>query len=286
LATDEQRDDDGNGLVERADRVKIHVLPNLFTAGNLCFGFLAVVKIIQATRPEELEPKNLNWALVFILAALLCDLLDGRLARYGGYESPFGREFDSLADIVSFGVAPALLVHRIVLVEFPTASWAFAFIYLVCGGLRLARFNVIHSQAQRSTHKHGPIKHFVGFPIPAAAGLIASLVLFIGVYKDYIWGQTARFVLPLILLVLSAAMVSTVPYPSFKTLDWRMQKPFLVFVGLIVLGSLAAALALHEKALAIMLPAIFLTYLFWGLWRWSRSRRQTVEKHAAQHAPP
>jgi len=276
LAADDKREEqeNGNGLVERADRVTIHVLPNLFTAGNLCFGFLAVVKIIQATRPEELVSKDLNWALIFILAAVLCDLLDGRVARYGGYESPFGREFDSLADIVSFGVAPALLVHRIVLVEFPTSSWVFAFVYLVCGGLRLARFNVIHSQAQRATHKHGAIKDFVGFPIPAAAGLIASLVLFIGVYKDYIWGETARFVLPLILLLLSAAMVSTVPYPSFKNLDWRMQKPFIVFVALIVLGSLVAALALHETALAIMLPAIFLTYLFWGMWRWARQRRK------------
>jgi CDP-diacylglycerol--serine O-phosphatidyltransferase len=265
-------------LVERAGRVKIYVLPNLFTAGNLFFGFLAAVKIIQATRPDELnlQDPNLLQGLTCILLAVACDLLDGRVARFGGYESPFGREFDSLADLVSFGIAPALLLQKVVLNEFPRAGWIIAFVYLACGALRLARFNVIHSQMQREEDKHEALKEFVGFPIPAAAGLIASLVLFLGEYKDFIWGRESRWVLPFIMLLLSGAMISRIPYPSFKNLSWATEKPFLFFVALIVGIGLAVNAALHPKALAVMLPSVFLAYLIWGLWRWvmNRGRRQ------------
>src|SRR5213594_3057334 len=106
-------------------------------------------------------------AIFFILAACFFDLLDGRLARLGGHESMFGREFDSLADVVSFGVAPALMVYRIVLQEFPRACWIIAFIYLACGALRLARFNTASANDDGDTHPNT----FTGFPIPAAAGL-------------------------------------------------------------------------------------------------------------------
>src|ERR1700760_2040386 len=106
------------------DSGKIFLLPNLMTAGNLIFGFLAVLKIIEGAFLRETGGEN--WAHTYlvsiycILAACVCDLLDGRLARLGGKESPFGREFDSLADVVSFGVAPALLVFKIVLHEIPS----------------------------------------------------------------------------------------------------------------------------------------------------------------------
>jgi CDP-diacylglycerol--serine O-phosphatidyltransferase len=268
--------DDNNGLTERADKVKIYVFPNLFTAGNLFFGFLAMVNIIQATRGEgvNIQDRNLLWGLRCMLLAVACDFLDGRVARFGGYESPFGREFDSLADLVSFGIAPALLVQRVVLEEFPKVGWVFAFVYLVCGALRLARFNVIHAQAQTEEDHHEAIKQFVGFPIPAAAGLIASMVLFLGQYKDAMSGLPVRFVLPFIMLVLSWAMVSTIPYPSFKNVDWTTQKPFLVFVALIVGLGLAGVIVLHAPALALVLPAIFYAYLFWGLLQWARGTRK------------
>src|SRR5208282_4450812 len=126
---------------------RIFLLPNLMTAGNLIFGFLAVLKIFEGSIQQA--KGGPNWthfyyiSIYCILAACVFDLLDGRLARLGGRESAFGREFDSLADIVSFGVAPALLVFKIVLYEIPhRIGWLFAVFYLLCGALRLARFNV------------------------------------------------------------------------------------------------------------------------------------------------
>src|SRR5437762_6867119 len=124
---------------------KIYLLPNLMTAANLFCGFAATLKILQGALLQASDPDSaanlFHAAIWFILGAFVFDFLDGRLARLGGHDSPFGREFDSLADIVSFGLAPALLVYRIVLQEFPRAGWVVAFVYLVCGPLLLARFN-------------------------------------------------------------------------------------------------------------------------------------------------
>src|SRR5947199_2500686 len=156
-------------------RIKIYFLPNLMTAGNLFCGFVALTKIVEADLAEGY--KDILVALFFILLACIFDLFDGRIARMGGRESPFGREFDSLADIISFGVAPAFLVHRIVLkdvfISYPEAGWFIASIYLICGAFRLARFNCLAAQSGT-----GGGKEFLGFPIPAAAGLVASLTLF------------------------------------------------------------------------------------------------------------
>src|SRR3974377_2271062 len=126
-------------------KLKIYFLPNLLTAGNLFCGFVALTKIVQAKIPEDFH--QIKLALAFILLACIFDLFDGRVARMGGIESPFGREFDSLADLVSFGVAPAFLVHRVVLKEVfenhPQWGWFIASIYLLCGAFRLARFNCL-----------------------------------------------------------------------------------------------------------------------------------------------
>src|SRR3954465_3836047 len=127
------------------EKLKIYFLPNLMTAGNLFCGFLALTRIVEADPQAANFVTMIRHALLFILLSCVCDLLDGRLARMGGAESPFGREFDSLADVVSFGVAPAFLVHRIVLHDLspghPEIGWFLASIYLICGALRLARFN-------------------------------------------------------------------------------------------------------------------------------------------------
>src|SRR5512140_164447 len=156
-------------------KLKIYFLPNLLTAGNLFCGFVALTKIVEA----DIEAGNfqqVKYALGFILLACIFDLLDGRIARMGGVESPFGREFDSLADLISFGAAPAFLVHRVVLkdvfVGHPEAGWFIASVYLLCGAFRLARFNCL------SAMREAPSKDFLGFPIPSAAGLVASLTLF------------------------------------------------------------------------------------------------------------
>src|SRR5688572_28139800 len=165
------------GSSQTDQKLKIYFLPNLMTAANLFCGFVALTKIVSA----DLEAGNfreIRLALFFILLACIFDLLDGRIARMGGHESPFGREFDSLADIISFGVAPAFLVHRIVLKDVfprhPELGWFIASIYLICGAFRLARFNCLAAQAGT-----GGGKEFLGFPIPAAAGLVASLTLLI-----------------------------------------------------------------------------------------------------------
>src|SRR5437868_13170718 len=160
---------------------KIYLLPNLMTAGNLFCGFTATLKILEGALMQNVNPDAagdlFHAAVWFILGACVFDLLDGRLARLGGHESAFGREFDSLADIISFGVAPALMVYRIVLQEFPRACWIIAFVYLACGALRLARFNTVSANGGINGNDAG--KNFTGFPIPAAAGLVASITLFL-----------------------------------------------------------------------------------------------------------
>lgn len=257
--------------------LNIYLLPNLMTAGNLFCGFLALTKIVEADRATNFGA-NINTALFLILLACIFDLLDGRLARMGGKESPFGREFDSLADVVSFGVAPAFLVYRVVLKDvFATQleiAWFIASIYLVCGALRLARFNCLAAQPG-----YGGSSEFMGFPIPAAAGLVASLTLFIMWLdgKELTHGNW-RYVLPVILVFLSFMMVSEVKYPSFKKIDWRTKRPFVkVVVAILVIGFF---LILWKKVVPVAAPVIFTTYLLYGFVRprISRKVRDEIEQ--------
>ena len=254
---------------------KIFLLPNLMTAGNLIFGFLAVLKIFEGTvhRASGLD----DWAGYYvtsiqcILVACLFDLLDGRLARLGGKESPFGIEFDSLADIVSFGVAPALLVFEIVLHELPSRiGWVIAGFYLLCGTLRLARFNVA------ATYQLGTgSRNFTGFPIPAAAGLISSItLLLLDLYQQDISIGYAKYGLALLTVFLSFMMFSKFEYPSFKGLNWRTQFSPPKFL-------LAAALLGLTVLYYHWMPAlIFVSYLLYGFLRpfLSRAWRREIEE--------
>src|SRR2546428_11487238 len=170
-----------------AAELKIFLLPNLLTAGNLFCGFLALTLIVGAdiNNPGAFGPTIRN-AILFIILACVFDLLDGRVARFGGQDSPFGREFDSLADIISFGAAPAFLVHRVVLRDVfsdhhPEIGWFIASVYLICGAFRLARFNCLATQANSGG------REFLGFPIPAAAGPVASISLFLLWPPHYSW---------------------------------------------------------------------------------------------------
>jgi len=274
---------------------KIYLLPNLMTAGNLFCGFAAVSCIIDAalidvaSETSTADMVTLYYkALAFILGACLFDLLDGRLARLGGCESPFGREFDSLADVVSFGVAPALLVYRLVLVDWGTIGWFIAFVYLLCGTMRLARFNCMAEVAHEDKNRD-----FIGFPIPAAAGLIASLTLLmlwlnlgdatlgfgrfeIGKIELGVW----RFALPVLLLFLSFMMFSHVRYPSFKGLGWRTQRSLPKFLGII---ALIAFCALNYKWAPALVFTIFLLYGFVRPFL-SRTMRQEIEED--EQGPP
>src|SRR6204780_4504690 len=215
------------------EKLKIYFLPNLLTAGNLFCGFVALTKIVEAD-PNSLEYfGQIKLALGFILLACIFDLFDGRVARMGGVESPFGREFDSLADLISFGVAPAFLVQRVVLrdafSDYPQlnqVSWFIASIYLLCGAFRLARFNCLAAMPGGSANKD-----FLGFPIPSPAGLVASLTLLIIHFneKEKSLGHW-NYLIAAVLVFLSAMMVSTVRYPSFKLLGLRSSTTFLKII--------------------------------------------------------
>src|SRR5271155_3032818 len=211
-------------------KLKIYFLPNLLTAGNLFCGFVALTKIVDAVPGTDNYFAQIELALGFILLACIFDLFDGRVARLGGVESPFGREFDSLADMVSFGVAPAFLVQRVVLAdvfgEYRQISWFIASIYLLCGAFRLARFNCLAAMPNSSANKD-----FLGFPIPSAAGLVASLTLLIIHFneKEKTLGNW-DYLIAFVLVFLSAMMVSTVRYPSFKGLGLRSSTTFLKII--------------------------------------------------------
>jgi len=258
-------------------RLKIYFLPNLLTAGNLFCGFVALTKIVEADPLADDYFGQIELALGFILLACIFDLLDGRVARLGGTESPFGREFDSLADLISFGVAPAFLVQRVVLADVFGAhqqiSWYIASIYLLCGAFRLARFNCLSAQAG------GGAKDFLGFPIPSAAGLVASLTLLIIHLneKDKSLGKW-NYLLAIVLIFLSAMMVSTVRYPSFKSLGLRSRSTFTKAIGTALF--LGCLLVLRERILFYVLPAFFTLYLLYGFVRPSISRawRREIEE--------
>src|SRR2546421_11947310 len=261
---------------------KIYLLPNLMTAGNLFCGFTATLKILEGALLQASDPDAagdlFHTAIWFILGACFFDLLDGRLARLGGHESSFGREFDSLADIVSFGLAPALMVYRIVLQEFPRACWIIAFVYLACGALRLARFNT----AAANHNEIGPpssAKNFTGFPIPAAAGLIASITLFLlwlaeGEHRLGKW----KFVLPPLMLFLSFMMFSRFQYPSFKALNGKTKKsiPRFLIISLILI--------LTVMNYEWMPAVLFLAYLLYGFLRpWlSREWQREIEEEIGE----
>jgi CDP-diacylglycerol--serine O-phosphatidyltransferase len=264
---------------------KIYLLPNLMTAGNLFCGFTATLKILEGALLQVSNPDSagdlFHAAIWFILGACIFDLLDGRLARLGGHESAFGREFDSLADIVSFGVAPALMVYRVVLQEFPRACWIVAAIYLVCGALRLARFNCVGANNDAAGAESE--KNFTGFPIPAAAGLIASITLFMlwlaqGEHQLGRW----KFVLPPLMLFLSFMMFSRFRYPSFKGVNWRTKKSIPRF--LIISFILVFTVLNYEWMPAVL----FISYLLYGFLRpWlSREWRREIEEEIGEEPTP
>ena len=237
---------------------KIYLLPNFMTAGNLVCGFLAIISIINAISNggiNDLENSRslFERAIWFILAGCLFDILDGRLARLGGRDSPFGKEFDSIADIISFGVAPALLVQSVIMNEF-SGSFPIivASIFLVCGGMRLARFNCIAAHGVTSSG------YFKGFPIPAAAGLISSLTLFVLWIADKEPELSRlRIVFLVLMLFLSFLMISSVRYPSFKNLNWKTHRPLQWVVGAVVLLLLTIWYYQWMPALVLVLYALY-----------------------------
>ncbi len=255
---------------DAAEASRIYLLPNALTAGNLFFGFWSIISCIDAKYVHTASPNNgYMWAVFCILLSCICDALDGRVARIGGRESLFGAEFDSLADVVSFGLAPTLMVVFLIMDPakgfpiFTQLSYVIGFIYLLCAAVRLARFNVITSPLLPSNQTAGgvPSKDFVGLPVPAAAGMVASLVLVIITYENDL-PKLITFALPVFLLLIAFLMVSRIPYPSFKKFAWTTKGEIgtfiLIFVGLIVCAFI------FKK---VIFSIIFMAYIFFGLFR-------------------
>ena len=247
---------------------KIYLLPNTFTAGNLFFGFLCIIRCIQAKYCVEASAavEFYNQAVWCIFGSFICDGLDGRLARLGGRESLFGKEFDSIADVVSFGLAPAMMVFFLILSPtnnypfFRKIGWIVGFIYLLCGAVRLARFNVITHpllpKDQKLTARDASC--FIGLPIPAAASVIASLVLVINRFDLKAWA----LLLPVLMLLIAWLMVSNVRYPSFKHIDWTTETKFRAFILII---SIFVIVCTFEGLSFVFLS---LGYVFYGLIRY------------------
>lgn len=262
---------------ENGERVKIYLLPNLLTAGNLACGFFSLTWIFKYD-PLVTGFEPIQIAIRLILAAFAFDFFDGRVARIARRESQFGREFDSLADIVSFGVAPAFLVYRIVLHQFERTGWLVAAVYLVCGGIRLARFNVLtHVGAGKGKEE------FIGFPIPSAAALVVSVTTFMIALAEHdrqLGG--VRWVLMGLMILLSVLMVSNVRYPTFKNVEWNMQRGVAAFALLVVIGLL---LAVNWQ---VTLAGLFIAYLLYGLvrpWISKRWRREIESDDSDEETP-
>lgn len=264
--------------VTRASR--IYFWPNLMTAGNLFCGFMAVVSSIHARLAEtastgdylDLSPsEHYRTAVWWIFGAAVFDSLDGRLARFGGRESLFGAEFDSIADVVSFGMAPTLLVFFYILSptqEYPwfrQLGWFVGFVYLLCAAMRLARFNVITNPFLRRSQKELS-SDFIGLPVPAAASTVAATVLFL-LHLASNDKSLNRFalILPALMLLIAILMMSTVRFPSGKKLDLQTQTRLRWLLGFVILVGLV--ILFHEVALIF----ICLAYIGFGLIRaWRR----------------
>lgn len=234
----------GNRLRDRSIRIRrrmgvhIYVLPNLLTTANMFSGFFAVVQSING---------NFLWGAYAIVAAAVFDLLDGRVARLTNSTSRFGMEYDSLSDLLSFGMAPGMLLFLWALEPFGRIGWLASFFYVACTALRLARFNVQSGVIEKA--------YFQGLPSPMAAGIVASSVL---AFNDLELDGSRSWVLLAMTFLLGFVMVSTFRYRSFKDLDLRHRLPFRYLVAAVFLF---AVVAIRPE---VMLFVLFLTYAILG----------------------
>ena len=249
--TGPQDADDDIHQLDPGDRLRrrgVYLLPNLITTGALFAGFFAIVAGMSG---------NFIAAALAIYSALILDTLDGRVARWTRSESEFGAEYDSLSDMVAFGVAPALVAFTWALSDLGQVGWVVAFIYMACAGLRLARFNT-----------KGDNTTFTGLASPSAAAIIASCV--------WIWstpGEPASIYAAITMAVTTTAvgllMVSQFSYFSPKTLDLKGRQPFLVLVAIVLVFAVIFAhpplvLLICFAAYALSGPAMYLWHRYRG----------------------
>ena len=217
----------------------IYVLPNLLTTAALFGGFYAIVQAMQG----EFEK-----AAMAIFVAMVLDGLDGRVARLTRTQSAFGAEYDSLSDMVSFGVAPALVIYEWALRDLGRLGWISAFVYCACAALRLARFNTTLEVIDK--------RYFQGLPSPAAAALVAGLVW--AMIEHGVGGRDIRWVAAVITIFAGLTMVSSVRFYSFKDLNLRRSVPFVVVLGIVL------AFVLVSSYPSIVLLALFVAYALSG----------------------
>lgn len=246
-----------NGRTVR--RKGVYLLPNLMTTGALFAGFYAVVAAMRG---------DFESAPLAIFAAMVLDGLDGRIARMTNTSSKFGAEYDSLADMVSFGVAPALVMFSWALGDLGKFGWSAAFIYVACAALRLARFNTQIETADKN--------YFTGLASPAAAAIIASTVW---VCHDLGWvGEQLPLEVAILVSILTAVtgllMIANFPYYSFKAVDFRGRVPFVAMILLILVFSLVT---LNPPSMFLL---AFLAYAASGpvmqLQRWRKEKQTTA----------
>ena len=202
---------------ESNKKIGVFIIPSLLTAANLFCGFYSIVSVLNS---------DYITAAIAILVAMLFDGFDGKIARLTNSTSRFGVEFDSLSDLVSFGVAPGLLIYTWALNGYGKIGWLAVFLFVVCGAMRLARFNVQTSVSDN--------KFFMGLPIPAAAGLVVTTVIF-----DHHILEMGKEVRPVVVLIvtylLAYLMVSTIKYRSFKDVHLGERKPLSALVAAVLL---------------------------------------------------
>ncbi|MBZ0116398.1 MAG: CDP-diacylglycerol--serine O-phosphatidyltransferase [Sandaracinaceae bacterium] len=241
-------------------RKTLFILPNLFTLSSIFCGFYAVLLCVREPMAESFYRASL-----LIVFAMFFDIMDGRVARLTRTQSAFGVQIDSLADVVSFGVAPAVLVYQWSLHALGTGGALVAFAFLACGAIRLARFNVLAMGVAGAPKK--PSKYIVGLPIPGAAGILVSLVVANHTVAGELSGLHA--VVASVVVALSFFMVSTVKFRSFK--DLRLSWRTVAFVAVALGTSGAIALRFHASfALVWLLSSYVALALFETLWRVSR----------------
>ncbi|CAM4471917.1 CDP-diacylglycerol--serine O-phosphatidyltransferase [Paenibacillus macerans] len=211
-------------------------IPNMFTLGNMLLGMLAIIMALEG---------RYSLAAIMVIVAMLLDGLDGRVARALNAQSEFGKELDSLSDIISFGVAPALIMYLVSFPELqPGLAWVVTALFPMCGALRLARFNV----------QKGAPGYFVGLPIPAAGGVAATLSLF---NKDISAVYCAAA-----MVLLSYLMVSTVRYPNFKKIG--LPKKAVVYTPIVVIAAVVLAVAFPDQLSKLIFIPLLL-YAAYGL---------------------
>jgi len=242
---------------KKRNKKGIYILPNLFTSCSLFGGFYAIIAAIQG-RYEA--------AAIAILISSIFDGLDGKIARFTNTTSQFGTEYDSLSDLVAFGVAPGLLAFEWSLQSFGRFGWLAVFLYVICGALRLARFNI----QKNNLESH----HFKGLPIPAAAIFIATLVLFI--HSLGVPNENKHIIIIITIYLLSFLMVSTIDYLSFKELELFKKKPFNVLVATILLFTVVA----YKPALMLFLFSTMYVISGPSITLYHFTRRSTNKAHS------